>query len=77
MRVDSRSIVLESSLTRPHVSRWYTVFGGGLGITVFQNLVEMLQVLHDDVSVLFQDGQRYEQVEAAAEIVGPQCLPQA
>lgn len=33
-------------------------------------------MLHDDIAVFFQDGQRDEEVEAAAEPVGPQRLPQ-
>lgn len=37
----------------------------------------MLEVLHDDVPVLFQNRKGYEQVETTAKQVGPQGLPKA
>lgn len=45
--------------------------------TVFQNLVEMLQMVHDDVSVLLQDRQCDEQVETAGVVICPQRFPQS
>lgn len=46
-------------------------------LTVFKDLVKMLQVVHDHVAVFLQDGKRDEQMETAREIIGPQCLPKA
>ena len=37
----------------------------------------MLQVVHDDIPVFFQDRQRNEQVEIAREMVCPQRLPES
>lgn len=37
----------------------------------------MLEMLHDDVSVFFQNGKRDEEVEVAAEEIGPEGFPQA
>lgn len=57
-------MVLESSLTADSVSKgyprakkrkksWFFVGGGPARRTVLQHLVEMLEVLHDDVAMLF------------------------
>lgn len=45
-------------------------------LTVFQNLVKMLQVVHDDITMFLENGQRNEQMEAAGEIICPECLPE-
>lgn len=45
--------------------------------TIFQHLIEMQQVDHNDIAMLLQYGEGDEEVEAAAEEVGPEALPQA
>ena len=45
--------------------------------TVFQHLVKVLEVLHDDIAMLFQYGQCNKKVELAALEVGPESLPEA
>ena len=44
--------------------------------TIFEHLVKVLQMLHDNVAVLLQDRERDEQVEVGAEVVRPQALPE-
>ena len=43
--------------------------------TVLQHLIKVLQMRHDDISMLFQDGQSNEDVEIAAEVVCPERFP--
>lgn len=45
--------------------------GDGGRHTVLEHLVKMLEMLHDDVSMLLQDSQSDEQMEIATEPVGP------
>jgi hypothetical protein len=68
-------MVLESSLTVEDMNLVFkreeevVFFCGGRGIirrTVLQHLVEMLEVLHDDVAMLLQDGEGDEEMEVAA-----------
>lgn len=69
VRMGMRSIVLESSLT-------VTLLDGAcewdkVERTVLQDLVEVFQMVHDDVSVFLQDSESNEYVKVAREIVGP------
>lgn len=44
--------------------------------TVLKNLVEMLQMVHDDIAMFFKNGQGEEEMEAAGEIICPEGLPE-
>lgn len=46
-------------------------------IDIFQHLVKMLQVVHDDIAVLLQDRDRDEEVELRTQVIRPQPLPQS
>lgn len=46
-------------------------------LTVFENLIKMLKVFHDNVSMLFQNRKRNENMEVAAQVVRPQALPES
>jgi predicted acyltransferase (DUF342 family) len=62
MSVDSRSIVVDNSLT---VFRQFHIRGDLVGKhTVFKNFVEMLQMLHYYIPMLLQDGERNEEVKS-------------
>ena len=45
-------------------------------LTVFQDLIKVLQVLQDDISVFLKDGKGNEEMEVATVIIRPQPLPQ-
>ena len=70
-------MVLDNSLTYNCELSMLSGWSSAATHTVFQNLVKMLQVLHDDISVFFQYRQGDEKVVVAAQPVGPQCFPQA
>ena len=75
-RVEGRSIVLESSLTVRELIRILPrVYYSRDKHTVFQDLVKTLQMLHDDVSMLFQDCQCDKEMEITTHIICPQRLP--
>ena len=66
VRMGMSSIVLESSLTvhyvrRGSINKWDKVEER----TVLQDLVEVLQVIHNDVSVLLEDSESNKYVEIA------------
>lgn len=44
--------------------------------TVFENLVEMLQMIHNDIPMFLKNGQGEEEMEAAGEVVCPQGFPE-
>lgn len=46
------------------------------GRTVLKNLIEMLQMVHDDIAMFFENGQGEEEMEAAGEIVCPKGFPE-
>jgi len=47
-----------------------------VALTILEHLVKVLQMCHYDITVFLQNGQRNEDVEVAALVVGPECLPQ-
>ena len=44
--------------------------------TILQNLIKMLEVIHDNISMFFENGQSDKEVKAAAEPICPKRLPQ-
>lgn len=46
------------------------------GRTVLKNFVEVLQMIHDDIAMLFENGQGEEEMEAAGEIICPERFPE-
>ena len=45
--------------------------------TIFQNLIKMLQVLHNDVPVLFEYRQCNEQMKVTTQVICPERFPKA
>jgi hypothetical protein len=72
-RVEGRSIVDESSLTIVTKVRAAQEGRGSYERhhTIFQDFIKVLEVVHNDISVLLEDGQRHEKMEAAAQPVRP------
>jgi hypothetical protein len=46
-------------------------------LTILEHFIKVLQMRHDDISVLLQDGKSYEDVKVTTLIVCPQRLPQS
>lgn len=52
------------------------MIGGEKERTVLKNLVEMLQMIHDDITMFFKNGQCEKEMEAAGEIICPKGFPE-
>lgn len=70
MRIASRSRVLESSLT-DRVSNWHLIMWRWNYHTIFQYLIKLLEVIHNNTPVLVENGQSNKEMEIAREVVRP------